>query len=243
MESSVWLIIGLIAGGVTGGVATWLISRARGGAVSVMQLKQENDKFRNEVAEHFVETARLINDMTESYKKVFDHLSSGAEKLVDDDKLAERLPPVSGQEVRLGSFGAGSASAGEADRQKAESSRGRNAAPDRKPGAQTASATPSTASKSSTASDRPAKPDEAEKSAASGKSGASSKPATPQKTPQKTPESKPGSSDSPKRESDSTSGAKAQAKTASVSSATEGPAKDADKGNAGADVTETSKSG
>lgn len=239
MESSVWLIIGLIAGGVTGGVATWLISRARGGAVSVMQLKQENDKFRNEVAEHFVETARLINDMTESYKKVFDHLSSGAEKLVDDDKLAERLPPVSSQEVRLGSFGAGSASAGEADRQKAGSSRGANTGADRKPAAQADSASASTASKSGAASDRPAKPDAAEKSAASGKSGASSKPATPKKT----PESKPGSSDTPKRESDSASGAKAQGKTASASSATEGPAKDADKGNAGADATETSKSG
>ena len=110
MDSSIWLIIGLIAGGVIGGVATWSISRARGGAVSIMKLKQENDKYRNEVTEHFVETARLINQMTDSYKQVFDHLSRGAETLVDDKQLAERLPPASGQEVRLGGFGSASAS-------------------------------------------------------------------------------------------------------------------------------------
>src|SRR6056297_2792617 len=105
MEFAIWLIAGLVAGGAIGAVATWWISRARGGVVSVMQLKQENDKFRDEVAEHFVETGRLINQMSESYKQVFDHLSRGAEKLVDDEKLAERLPPASGQEVRLSQFG------------------------------------------------------------------------------------------------------------------------------------------
>lgn len=106
MEFVIWLIVGLLVGGGIGALATWWISRARGGAVSVMQLKQENDRFRNEVTEHFVETAHLINQMTDSYKQVFDHLSSGAEKLVDNKSLAERLPPVSGQEVKLSQFGA-----------------------------------------------------------------------------------------------------------------------------------------
>jgi len=123
MELAIWLIVGLIAGGAIGAVATWWISRARGGVVSVMQLKQENDKFRDEVAEHFVETARLINQMSESYKQVFDHLSSGAEKLVDDEKLAERLPPATGQEVRLSQFGA-SGSGGSAGEKSGKSGSG-----------------------------------------------------------------------------------------------------------------------
>src|SRR6056297_4232909 len=106
MEIVIWLIVGLVVGGVIGALATWWISRARGGAVSVMQLKQENDRFKDEVTEHFVETARLINQMTDSYKQVFDHLSSGAEKLVDEKSLAERLPPAGGEEVRLSQFGA-----------------------------------------------------------------------------------------------------------------------------------------
>lgn len=106
MEFLIWLIIGLVAGGVLGALATWYISRARGGSVSAMQIKQENERFRNEVTEHFVETGRLINQMTDSYKQVFDHLSSGAEKLVDEKSLAERLPPAGGEEVRLSQFGA-----------------------------------------------------------------------------------------------------------------------------------------
>lgn len=118
MEIAIWVIVGLAVGAVIGAVATWWISRARGGAVSVMQLKQENDKFKNEVTEHFVETARLINQMTDSYKQVFDHLSSGAEKLVDEKSLAERLPPASGEEVRLSQFGA-SATAGGTERSSA----------------------------------------------------------------------------------------------------------------------------
>ena len=113
MELAIWVIVGLIVGVAIGALATWSISRARGGVVSVMELKQENEKFREEVAEHFVETAQLINQMSESYKQVFDHLSRGAEKLVDDEKLAERLPPATGQEVRLSHFGA-SATAGSA---------------------------------------------------------------------------------------------------------------------------------
>lgn len=123
MEFVIWLIVGLVIGGGIGALATWWISRARGGAVSVMQLKQENEKFRNEVTEHFVETARLINQMTDSYKQVFDHLSSGAEKLVDDHKLAERLPPSSGQEVKLSNFGAPASAGSRAASAGRESSR------------------------------------------------------------------------------------------------------------------------
>lgn len=122
MEFAIWLLVGLIVGGAIGAVATWWISRARGGVVSVMQLKQENDKFRDEVAEHFVETARLINHMSESYKQVFDHLSRGAEKLVDDEKLAERLPPATGQEVRLSHFGASASAAASGEKAGAGSS-------------------------------------------------------------------------------------------------------------------------
>ena len=122
MEFAIWLLVGLAVGGAVGALATWWISRARGGAVSVMQLKQENDRFKNEVTEHFVETARLINQMTDSYKQVFDHLSSGAEKLVDEKSLAERLPPASGQEVKLSQFGASTPSS--ETRKESASSRG-----------------------------------------------------------------------------------------------------------------------
>ena len=181
MEFAIWLIVGLVAGGAIGAIATWWISRARGGAVSVMQLKQENDKFRNEVAEHFVETARLINEMTDSYKKVFDHLSSGAEKLVNDEKLAERLPPASGEEVRLGGFGSVSASTGSADSGPSQAEGKRNADDERRSSASAGASSGVEKAASHKASGNPGESDSSEKQGRSEKAGNSEKSATAEK--------------------------------------------------------------
>lgn len=89
-----------------GAAAVYWMSRKRTGGTSVAALKQEHEQFREQVSEHFVETARLINRLTDSYKDVFDHLSQGAETLVDDATLRERMPQVSDQEVRLKRLGA-----------------------------------------------------------------------------------------------------------------------------------------
>jgi len=105
MEMVIWLVLGLVAGAAIGAVSMWWWNRSGGGGENIAELKRENEKFRNEVTEHFVETAQLINQLTDSYKAVFDHLSSGADKLVDDKALAERMPRVSSQEVRLRHLG------------------------------------------------------------------------------------------------------------------------------------------
>jgi len=98
-------LIGVVIGGLV--CLPWIVMQWRtGSGESIQRLKQENEKFREEVTEHFVETARLINQMTDSYKAVFDHLSQGAEKLVDDKALSERMPRVSQQEVKLRHLGA-----------------------------------------------------------------------------------------------------------------------------------------
>ncbi|NDY94546.1 YhcB family protein [Wenzhouxiangella limi] len=96
------VIIGLLIGGTA--VAIWL--KKRGGAgESVASLKRENAQFREEVNEHFVQTAELINQLTDSYKAVFDHLSEGAEKLVEPDVVRDRMPQVTDEEVRLKRIG------------------------------------------------------------------------------------------------------------------------------------------
>jgi uncharacterized membrane-anchored protein YhcB (DUF1043 family) len=68
-------------------------------------MREENERFREQVNDHFVETAELINQLTDSYKKVFDHLSDGAERLVDEKVIRERMPQVSDQEIRLKRIG------------------------------------------------------------------------------------------------------------------------------------------
>lgn len=102
------VIIGLFGGLVGVGVA-WLVFSRRAHEPTVAQLKAENEHFREEVNAHFVRSAQLINELTDSYKKVFDHLSDGAERLVDEQAVRERMPQVGQQEVRLRHIGSPSA--------------------------------------------------------------------------------------------------------------------------------------
>jgi uncharacterized protein len=102
-----WTIIGLIAGAAIGAGAVWIFAVRRAGPMSVNEMKKENEHFREEVNAHFVQTAELINELTDSYKAVFDHLSDGAERLVDKEAVRERMPQVGHHdEVRLRHIGA-----------------------------------------------------------------------------------------------------------------------------------------
>jgi uncharacterized membrane-anchored protein YhcB (DUF1043 family) len=47
--------------------------------------RQELDQYQREVAEHFAETAKLVQNLTQSYKNVHDHLSSGALQLTSPE--------------------------------------------------------------------------------------------------------------------------------------------------------------
>lgn len=47
--------------------------------------KQELDQYQREVAEHFASTAKLVQNLTRSYKEVHDHLASGALKLTSPE--------------------------------------------------------------------------------------------------------------------------------------------------------------
>lgn len=99
-------VIGLLAGLVVGAsIAVLLMKRRAGSTESVASLKRENEAFRDQVNEHFVQTAELINRLTDSYKAVFDHLSEGADKLVEPEVVRERMPQVSNEEVRLKRIG------------------------------------------------------------------------------------------------------------------------------------------
>ncbi len=114
-------IIGLIAGLVVGGSITALIINRKAGPTGTVEaLKRETETFRDEVNEHFVQTAELINQLTDSYKEVFDHLSEGAEKLVAPEVIRERMPQVTDEEVRLKRIGTTMATAAASEAQEQE---------------------------------------------------------------------------------------------------------------------------
>jgi len=103
MSSAAWIAV-LISVLVGTGLGYWLAQlsqRKTNGGKSVTELRDEHEQFRDEVTEHFAETAQLVNRLTDSYKAVFDHLSSGAQKLTDHEKLQQRLPQIDASAVSI----------------------------------------------------------------------------------------------------------------------------------------------
>ncbi len=52
---------------------------------SVDKLLQQQKDYQHEVVEHFAGTAKLLNNLAESYRDVHNHLASGASELCDDE--------------------------------------------------------------------------------------------------------------------------------------------------------------
>lgn len=85
-ESNIWIIgIGAL---VIGALIGYLLGRSGGTTDEQEQLsevKQELEDYKSKVANHFEETADLVNKMTESYRGVYQQLATGAQVLCDAD--------------------------------------------------------------------------------------------------------------------------------------------------------------
>ena len=96
---SIWFIaIGSLAVGIVIGIA--FTRRLGTDAIRVQHLEEKLEsmsetqmEYRNNVSEHFNMTSELINQMTDSYKKVYEHLAIGAQDLCSD-QVAEKLLPL-----------------------------------------------------------------------------------------------------------------------------------------------------
>lgn len=96
---SIWFtIIGSLAVGIVIGIA--FTRRLGTDAVRVKHLEEKLERmseshmeYRNNVSEHFSMTSELINQMTDSYKKVYGHLAIGAQDLCSE-QVAEKLLPL-----------------------------------------------------------------------------------------------------------------------------------------------------
>lgn len=57
--------------------------RRAGGGKSAKEIKAEFESYQSSVSEHFMESATLLQGMTEQYKKVYEHMARGAQDLCD----------------------------------------------------------------------------------------------------------------------------------------------------------------
>ncbi|TCK18236.1 uncharacterized protein DUF1043 [Thiogranum longum] len=69
------------------------------------QLKEEMEQYRGEVAEHFQRTSELVQEMTSSYKNVYEHLASGSAHLCSDAIQTPQLDFAMQQEITRGESG------------------------------------------------------------------------------------------------------------------------------------------
>ena len=88
----VYIAIGLIIGGAAGFFLGRLddFSQKEKQAMQdkLDQAQKEMANYKHEVTEHFVATAGLVNNLTESYQAVHEHLAKGAKSLCDHQTFA-----------------------------------------------------------------------------------------------------------------------------------------------------------
>lgn len=87
-------------------VVGFFIGRAKKGddsntqnAVSAMQ--KQLDDYKQEVSEHFGKTADLVDNLTQSYKDVFDHLGSSAKTLLTEDQVNKHIASRADKAITL----------------------------------------------------------------------------------------------------------------------------------------------
>lgn len=101
--TSVWQIglIALIAGALIGGLAYRLFSSSKS---KTEQIRTELDETRDELAAykasvqtHFDKTSELVNELTQNYARVYQHLAEGAHTLGDSQALNNLLEQQPGR--------------------------------------------------------------------------------------------------------------------------------------------------
>jgi len=74
-------ILGLVTGWLVGRRSSTAARKYRDLALKLEQVIQDKKSYEGEVVAHFTETARLLNNLTESYREVHNHLAQGADAL------------------------------------------------------------------------------------------------------------------------------------------------------------------
>lgn len=64
---------------------------------NLQSARNELDKYHQDVAQHFAETSKLVNNLTQSYKDVHEHLAKGAIQLTNPEISKQILDAGDGQ--------------------------------------------------------------------------------------------------------------------------------------------------
>jgi len=89
--ASLWVvgILCLALGMALGCIITYLVTTRYGHSRDLREelnsLKERFSDYRDQVTQHFMRTSGLVQEMTRSYRAVYEHLATGAQSLCTDD--------------------------------------------------------------------------------------------------------------------------------------------------------------
>ena len=88
---SLWVvgILGILLGIGLGSIVTYTLasrsSRKKNLQAELDQLAERFTEYREQVGQHFMQTSNLVQEMTQSYRAVYEHLASGAYHLCGEE--------------------------------------------------------------------------------------------------------------------------------------------------------------
>ena len=93
-STSLWIIglLSFLLGTVIGCIVTYSVvarnNRTRQLQIELNELTDDFRDYRDQVTHHFMRTSELVQEMTHSYRSVYEHLASGAQHLCADNEAA-----------------------------------------------------------------------------------------------------------------------------------------------------------
>lgn len=95
-QETIWIVavVALAVGVLIG----YLLGKSGGNEINRKRLEEElngsrveMDRYKDEVTTHFEKTAALVNELTDQYRKVHQHLATGAQNLCPDQQAGRSL--------------------------------------------------------------------------------------------------------------------------------------------------------
>jgi uncharacterized membrane-anchored protein YhcB (DUF1043 family) len=68
---------------------------------NIAKMEEELQNYQQDVVNHFEQTADLVDDLTKSYKKVFDHLGKSARELMTEEQVQYQIEKRKGNQITL----------------------------------------------------------------------------------------------------------------------------------------------
>lgn len=101
MDEFLNMVLAGVVGLVIGGLIMYFARAGKASDHSAKALEKKLENYQQDVEAHFSKTADLIDNLTNSYQEVFEHLSESAEKLLTEEQIKNQLMNRKSREVTI----------------------------------------------------------------------------------------------------------------------------------------------